>query len=96
MKKIIAFLLLSVSVNTFAHGYNHGYHHHVHSYNYNWVSPLIVGGVIGYSLNRPQPVYVQPSPYVTTIPSVQTQYCTAWVETQNPDGTISRTRTCSP
>lgn len=97
MKKIITFLLLFGSVSAFAqgHGYHHGYHGH-HHHSYNWVSPLIVGGVIGYALNRPQTVYVQPTPYVTTIPTIQVQNCTPWIEVQNPDGTISRTRTCSP
>jgi len=36
-------------------------------------------------IQQQQPVVVQP----------QNQSCSPWTETQNPDGTITRTRTCT-
>ena len=63
-----------------------------------WVGPAIVtvigGAVIAdvISRNRRETVVVQqPQPQVVQ----QTQTCSAWTETQNPDGTITRSRTCS-
>lgn len=53
------------------HNYNHGYRHNYnHNRNNNWVAPavgaLILGGVIGASINNQQryatPVYVVPQP----------------------------------
>lgn len=93
MKKILLGCLFAVSASAFAHGphgYYHGYHYHNHN---NWVAPLIVGGVIGYTISRP-PAQVY-NPPLTTIPSIQTQTCTPWVEVQNIDGSITRTRTCT-
>ena len=53
-----------------------------------WVAPLIIGGIAGAVIanaNQPQqPVIVQQNPN-----------CSPWTETQNPDGTITRTRTCN-
>lgn len=97
MKKILLGCLLMVSVSAFAHG-PHGYYNHYHGGGYNnWVAPLVIGGMVGYAINRPPPppVYVYPQPVVTSIPTIQTQNCTQWLETQNPDGSITRTRTCS-
>jgi hypothetical protein len=36
------------------YGPNRGYHNH-----YGWVAPLVIGGVVGYAITRPQPVIVQ-------------------------------------
>jgi hypothetical protein len=36
------------------HGLNRGYHSR-----YDWVAPLVIGGVVGYVITRPQPVIVQ-------------------------------------
>ena len=96
MKKILLVSLLTLSSTAFAHGpnvyYSYG-HHHGHN---NWVAPLIVGGIVGYAISRPPIVYTQQAyPPVTSIPTVQTQNCTPWIETQNIDGSITRTRTCS-
>lgn len=97
MKKLLAILLLTTSVSAIAqHGYGfrpHPYYGGV--YGNNWVGPALIGGVIGYELSRPryyeQPVIVQQPVYtITPQPS-----CTVWTETQQPDGTITRTRTCS-
>lgn len=101
MKKYLALLTLLSSVSAFAHGpgyyrpYYPQYHNH---YNNNWVAPLIVGGIIGYGINRynnppPPQVIVQQQP-VYIPPPVYQPNCTAWTETQNSDGTITRTRIC--
>lgn len=96
MKKILVASLLVFTGSAFAHGYNGYYHHHYHNHN-NWVAPLIIGGMVGYAINRPQVVTAPPVVYppVTVIPTVQSQTCTPWTEVQNPDGSITRTRTCS-
>jgi hypothetical protein len=75
------------------------YHQHNHPViihrNNDWVGPAIVtvigGAVIAdvISRNRRETVVVQPQP------TMQTQTCSVWTETQNSDGTITRTRTCS-
>ena len=99
MKKLLLALSMFAVVGTA----NAQWHHHGHyrgGYN-NWVAPAIIGGVIGYELSRPryyeppivvqQPVIVQQPVYtVSSQPS-----CTVWTETQHPDGTITRTRTCT-
>ena len=54
------------------HGPNRGYHSH-----YGWVAPLVIGGVLGYVITRPQPVIVQQPPiivYPNTQPSVPYGY----------------------
>ena len=92
MKKIL-FLIMFLSTSAFAHGQFNYYNHHFHGRD-QWVGPLIVGGVIGYTISKQQHTQVY-NPPLTTIPRVQTQTCTPWFETQNPDGTITRTRTCN-
>ena len=99
MKRILAALLLLAVVGTA----NAQWHHH-HGYyrggyygGGSWIAPAIIGGVIGYELTRPvivqqQPVIVQNPPTVVYQPQ---QNCSPWTETQNPDGTITRTRTCA-
>lgn len=105
MKQLIALILLAGSVSAQAQpGFRH-YHHpgYYPGYNYGWVAPTIIGGVIGYEIARnQQPVIVQPPVVVQQYPVSpatvyygQTQNCTVWTEVQNPDGTITRTRTCS-
>jgi hypothetical protein len=60
-----------------------------------WVAPVIIGGVIGYSINRAQQpntiIIQQPQPSVTVENNME---CSAWRETQQPDGTIKRERIC--
>jgi hypothetical protein len=106
MKKTIFALSLLVLVGTAsAHegfrGYRGGYYHGG-CYGCGWVAPALIGGVIGYELNRPryyeppvvvqQPVIVQQQPVYSVTPQPN---CTVWTETQHADGTITRTRTCS-
>jgi hypothetical protein len=52
-------------------GPNHGYHNH-----YGWVAPLVIGGVVGYAITRPQPVIVQQPTivYPNTQPTVPYGY----------------------
>jgi hypothetical protein len=99
MKKYLAILLLALSVPAFAQHHGHGHYGH-HGYwhrggnNWVWVAPTIIGGVIGYEIARNQPsVVVQQPPVVIQQQTAQT--CSPWTEIQNPDGTITRTRTCS-
>lgn len=99
MKKILAVLLLTVSASAMAQHRpgHHGHWRHYHNgHSWNWVAPTIIGGVIGYEIARnqsavvvQQPVIVQPQPMI-----VQSN-CSPWTETQYPDGTITRTRTCT-
>jgi hypothetical protein len=54
------------------HGQNHGYYNRS-----DWVAPLVIGGVLGYVITRPQPVIVQQPPiivYPNTQPSVPYGY----------------------
>ena len=104
MKKIlISLALLMVTVPALAQHWNHGHRHHGQARYYghyshnNWVAPLIIGGVVAAAIaNRPlttqtETVIIQPQPVVVQ----QHQNCTPWTETQNSDGTITRTRTCT-
>lgn len=105
MKKVLAILLLTISAGAMAHGHNHHggfYRPHYGGWGWGgWVAPTIIGGVVGYELAR-QPVIVQQPPVIVQQPPVMVQpqmttqpvNCTAWTETQNPDGTITRTRIC--
>ena len=103
MKKLILALALFASVPAFAqhHGhYGHGYYRSGPGWGW-WVAPVVTG-VIGYEIarNQPpvivqQPVIIQPTPVPpATVYYGQTQTCTEWVEVQQADGTITRTRTC--
>jgi hypothetical protein len=72
MKRVLtALALLAVVGTASAQWHHHGYYGHRGGYygGGNWAAPLIIGGVIGYELNRPQviveqqpPVYVQNPP----------------------------------
>lgn len=95
-KLILAVAPLLVSAPAFAQWHHH--HHYYGGYRGGWVAPVL-GGVIGYEIARSQQhVIVQQQPVVVQNPPVVYQpreNCTAWVETQHPDGTVSRTRTCT-
>jgi hypothetical protein len=110
MKKLIAVLALTaVSTTVFAHGYEgrgfngHGGYYGGHGYNhshYDFVGPAILGGIVGYAIAQPR--YVQPAPTVIyqqppviyQQPQSVYQNCTAWVETVDQYGNVTRTRTC--
>lgn len=101
MKTLIASLLLIGAMAPAIAG-PHGHHgHHGHwarGYNggWNWMVPAIIGGAVVYSVTRPDPVIVQ-QPVIVQPPVQipQGQNCSPWTETQNSDGTITRTRTCA-
>ena len=95
MKKVLLALALLASAPAFA---QHHHHHYHGGYRGGWVGPAIVGGLIGYELSRPHTVVVQQQPVIVQQPPVvyqPNQNCGPWIETMNPDGTITRTRTCT-
>jgi hypothetical protein len=103
MKKLLlALSMLAVVGTANAQWHHHGGYYRGGCYGCNWVAPAIIGGVIGYELNRPryyeppvvvqQPVIVQQQPVYSVTPQPN---CTVWTETQHADGTITRTRTCT-
>lgn len=77
MKKFAALSLtaLIAAGSLQAHGYNYYYpraHVYYGGHGGGWVAPLIVGGMLGYALSRPNVVYTQPAPTVIyTQPSPQ-------------------------
>lgn len=97
MKKFLVASLLLISGTVFAHG-PHGYYQRYHGHDgwAPWVGGAIVGATLYNVYNRPAtpaPIIYQPAPVVIQQPYVSN--CTVWVETQNPDGTITRSRTCT-
>jgi hypothetical protein len=103
MKRLITLLFLTVSVSAMAQpGFRHHYHGYHPGYNYSWVAPTVIGGVIGYEIARnyppvivQQPVVIQQAPMPpATVYYGQSQQCSEWVEVQQSDGTVTRTRTC--
>jgi len=98
MKKIlVALSLLALTSTAMAqHYHGHGFRHHGHHRGPGvgwWVAPVVVGA-IGYELGRQQIIIQQPV-VVQNPPPLPGQICTPWTETQNSDGTITRTRTCN-
>ena len=92
MKRLFLSLILLFSVPVWAHGPHHG-HWARGDGGWNWVAPVIVGGAIGYELARP-PVVVQQPVIVQQNTVVNDQVCSPWTQIQNPDGSITTTRTC--
>ena len=74
------------------HGNHHGHHYRGHG---GWVAPLIIGGAIGYTLTRPEPVIIQQPIYVEQQPVPLNQNCGPWKEIHSSDGRIYRERTCT-
>lgn len=103
MKKLFAVLLLAIAAMPALAGPHGHYGHHGHGHwargyggGWNWMVPAIIGGAVVYSATRPDPVIVQ-QPVIVQSPAQipQGQNCSPWTETQNADGTITRTRTCA-
>jgi len=97
MKKILLVVLMTIATAAvaqpghFRHGHYHGGHwQRGHSDNWVWMVPAIIGGAIVYEASRQPP----PPTVIIQQQSVDTN-CSPWTETQNPDGTITRTRTCT-
>jgi hypothetical protein len=111
MKKLIALILMTLSVSAMAqHHGGYGYGHHQGQWargygsSWGWGIPAAIGGLMIYEAVRQptyiqQPVYVQQQPVIVQqepVYTVQTNpTCTPWTEVQSPDGKISRTRTCT-
>jgi hypothetical protein len=103
MKKVLAVLLLTLAAvpaiaqhHGYRHGHGHGQWHRGYNGGWNWVVPAIIGGAVVYGATRPDPVIVQQPPIIVQqTPITQFQNCSPWTETQHPDGTITRTRTCN-
>ena len=85
MSKLLASLILVFTLSACAHGpahYGHSRHYNGYNNGGNWITPLVIGGVIGYAARPyiyPQPTYEpQQSNSVITINGVQyiqdTQY----------------------
>lgn len=70
MKKFILLLLVLASTSYAHEGFRHHGYYGGGYYNNNWVAPAIIGGVIGYELSRPRPVYVEPQPVIIQQPPV--------------------------
>ena len=99
MKKFIAILLLTLTAGTVMAQHNHHrYHNHYRGGHYgggNWMAPLIIGGTIGYILNRPAPVVIeQPPVYVQPPPMVQ-QQCTRYIYQDQNGQTIREEIRCN-
>jgi hypothetical protein len=93
MKKLLLFIVASLFSITASAQYMHWHSRHGPYYSPDrWVAPLIIGGVIGYELNksRTNTVIVQQP----TVIVEQQMECTPWKEIQQLDGTITRERTC--
>lgn len=88
MKRYITAAILALStISSQAHqparyygSYLHtpSYHHHHHSHSQSWIAPLIIGGVVGYALNRPTQAQAQVAPAtvyapVTVLPPATTE-----------------------
>ena len=96
MKKILISIVLSLfgltasaqHYSTYGGVFYQGHNNH----NRGWIVPVIIGGVIGYELNRSRAntvIVQQPNVLVT-----QQMECTPWKEIQQYDGTVTRERTC--
>jgi len=100
MKKLLLIVMLCISGSAIAqHNHHHGHWQRGHGGSgWNWVAPIILGGVIGYEISRNQPPVIvqQPLPIIVRQEySFHQQNCSPWTEIQNSDGTITRTRTCT-
>jgi hypothetical protein len=101
MKKLIVLVLITLSASAMAYGkggHHRGYWARSYGGGWQWMVPTIIGGAIVYEVARQKPVYVQQPVIVQQQPvdlEPQNQSCSPWTETQNPDGTVTRTRTCT-
>ena len=99
MKKIlVAFSLLALTGSAMAqHYHGHGFRHHGPRviYRDNWIAPAVGALIIGAAINEAHNRHVQTQVVIQNPPTPLGQVCTPWTETQNSDGTITRTRTCN-
>jgi len=98
MKKIlVALSLLALTSTAMAQYYHsHSFRHHGPRviYRDNWIAPAVGAFIIGVAINEAHNRQVQ-SQVIIQNPPTYGQVCTPWTETQNSDGTITRTRTCN-
>ena len=99
MKRSVLGLLIGLAaLPAIAQHHGHRNHHgHGHWHWGHFISSAVVGAVVYDIYNRPvivqqPPVILQSNPIIIRQPM---ENCTSWMETQNPDGSITRTRTCS-
>ncbi len=100
MKKLLVILLMTLCASAMAQRHHGGgYWGRGYGGGWQWMVPTVIGGAIVYEVARQQPVYVQQPVIIQqqqpVIVQPQNQSCSPWTETQNPDGTITRTRTCT-
>jgi len=102
MKKVLAVAVLTLATLPAMAQWHHGHHGGYRGGYYGgggwgWVVPAVIGGAVVYGATRPDPVIVQQPPVIVQQQPVvvQNQNCTPWTETQHPDGSITRTRTCA-
>ena len=99
MKKIlVALSLLALTGSAMAqHYHGHGFHHYGPRviYRDNWIAPAVGALIIGAAINEAHNRQVQSQVIIQNQPAPLGQVCTPWTETQNSDGTITRTRTCN-
>jgi hypothetical protein len=100
MKKLLVILLMTLCASAMAQRHHGGgYWARGYGGGWQWMVPTIIGGAIVYEVARQQPVYVQQPVIIQQQQPVlvqpQNQSCSPWTETQNLDGTITRTRTCT-
>ena len=70
MKKLLlALSLLAIAGSASAQWHHYGGYYRGGCYGCNWVAPLVIGGVIGYEINRAnQPVIIQQPPVIIQQP----------------------------
>jgi hypothetical protein len=102
MKKIlVALSLLALTGTSMAqHYHGHGFRHHNYHgprviYRDNWIAPAVGAFIIGAAINEAHNRQVQSHVIIQNSPTPYGQVCTLWTETQHPDGSVTRTRTCN-
>jgi hypothetical protein len=94
MKKLLILITLLFSATASAQYMHWHSRHGPYRTSSDLVVPLIIAGAIGYGISRSQQY---PNPVIIQQPSVTVENnmeCSAWRETQQPDGTIKRERIC--
>jgi hypothetical protein len=94
MKKLLILITLLFSASASAQYMHWSSRHGPYRTSSDLIVPLIIGGAIGYGISRSQQY---PNTVIIQQPSVTVENnmeCSAWKETQQPDGTIKRERIC--
>jgi hypothetical protein len=76
MKKLLlALSLLAIAGSASAQWHHHGGYYRGGCYGCGWVAPLIIGGAIGYEINRAnQPVIIQQPPVIIQQPQTYGEF----------------------